>query len=182
MRATGILRETSLVAGRLQQQERHFCRGRGRKTPPRERDASNWGRPQLFPPFWPQPGLRISDRRGRIVDAEYLPLKDILINARQRILPDAALLSRRFEHLFHRLARYSGRSDEQFAGRNAALTTEYVVDAIPPRPKAGKGNRQRLWGGKLPNTPRAPMSVLGHREPTSRPSKATIVKSRNAIC
>ncbi|MCA9894858.1 MAG: phosphotransferase [Anaerolineae bacterium] len=79
----------------------------------------------------------------------YVPLKDILITARQ----EAHRMRHYYlgvEHLFIALLEITNG----LAGTTIAeygLTPEYVIDAI--RRKIGKGSRHRLWAG-VPNTPR----------------------------
>lgn len=84
-----------------------------------------------------------------------IPLRDILINARQ----ESFRMQHYYvgvEHLFIALLEIqnglaSGLLEEQ------GLTPEYVIDAI--RRATGKGAKQRLWPG-LPNSPRADI-VMG---------------------
>ncbi len=84
-----------------------------------------------------------------------IPLKDILINARQE-----SFRMRHFylgvEHLFIALLEIRGGLTTNILADHG-LAPEYVVDAI--RRKTGKGSKHRLWAG-LPYTPRAEV-VLG---------------------
>ena len=84
-----------------------------------------------------------------------IPLKDILINARQE-----SFRMRHFylgvEHLFIALLEIRGGLTTNILSDHG-LAPEYVVDAI--RRKTGKGSKHRLWAG-LPYTPRAEV-VLG---------------------
>ena len=79
----------------------------------------------------------------------YVPLKDILITARQ----EAHRMRHYYlgvEHLFIALLEITnGLASTTIA--EYGLTPEYVIDAI--RRKIGKGSRHRLWAG-IPNTPR----------------------------
>lgn len=79
----------------------------------------------------------------------YVPLKDILITARQ----EAHRMRHYYlgvEHLFIALLEITnGLASTAIAEQG--LTPEYLIDAI--RRKIGKGSRHRLWAG-IPNTPR----------------------------
>lgn len=84
-----------------------------------------------------------------------IPLRDILINARQE-----SFRMRHFylgvEHLFIALLEIQGGLVTSLL-EDHGYTADYVIDAI--RRRTGKGGKHRLWAG-LPNTPRADI-VLG---------------------
>ncbi|PJF38120.1 MAG: hypothetical protein CUN55_18625, partial [Phototrophicales bacterium] len=84
-----------------------------------------------------------------------LPLKDIIISARQ----ESHRMRHYYlgvEHLLIALLDVKGGIAAQLV-QEQGLTPEYVIDAI--RRKIGKGGKHRLWAG-VPNTPRADI-VLG---------------------
>ena len=84
-----------------------------------------------------------------------IPLKDILISARQE-----SYRMRHFylgvEHILIALLEVKGGIAAGIL-KQEGLTSEYVIDAI--RRKIGKGSQHRLWAG-VPNTPRTDV-VLG---------------------
>lgn len=85
----------------------------------------------------------------------HIPLRDILINARQE-----SFRMRHYymgvEHLFIALLEIQGGLLSSLL-EDYGYTTDYIIDAV--RRKTGKGGRHRLWAG-LPNTPRTDI-VLG---------------------
>src|SRR5688572_29298338 len=84
-----------------------------------------------------------------------IPLRDILINARQ----ESARMRHFYlgvEHLFIALLEIPGGLAASIL-EDQGLTARYVIDAV--RRKIGKGGDNRLWAG-MPNTPRADI-VLG---------------------
>ncbi len=84
-----------------------------------------------------------------------LPLKDIIISARQ----ESHRMRHYYlgvEHLLIALLDVKGGIAAQLV-QEQGLTPEYVIDAI--RRKIGKGGKHRLWAG-VPNTPRTDI-ILG---------------------
>lgn len=104
-----------------------------------------------------------------------IPLKDILINARQ----ESHRMRHYFmgvEHLFIGLLEIkSGLASSILT--EMGLSPEYVIDAI--RRKAGKGSKHRLWAG-IPSTPRTEV-VLEIAQEIAREHNRQTIQERDLL-
>lgn len=116
----------------------------------------------------------VADTNGR-VDMSQIPLKDILISAKQ----ESHRMRHYFlgvEHLFIALLEIKSGLTSTILNEQG-FTTDYVIDAV--RRKAGKGSRHRLWAG-IPNTPRTDV-VLGIAQDIANEDKRQNIQERDLL-